>query len=472
MPRWVTVLAIGLIAVAAALRLVASWDDFWLDEIWSWHFAVAAKSYWQIATQMPHDNNQILNTWAIYTFPKDAHWTFYRIPAVFAGIGAVIFAGLGGWKRSRVEGLTALLLTGTSFVFIQYSSEARGYAYLLLFIYLSVWLMQRIDQFQLRRDEWLFGLSVSFGVLAHFLFVAAYAGLILWSVISVMKRYRVWSTRYSCWCRMHAFPFLTLATLALCYGRKPITGGGDPQKILEIISQVGSLIVGGPNYGPFAVVCCCLTSVASIAGLVLLIRKGEGVAYFVIGSTITLALLIVIASTDLVYPRHFLVPLACVLILLSHLLATAWSSNRMGKVVYIVVVGLMLAGNTLHTQLLLQYGRGSYEDAVAYLVAESKETITYSSDHEFRNRAVFDYYYLRLPRPRPFEYYPADQWPSAGPEWVILHSFQYPAQAEPEFSAGGHRYQLAKVFPYYGLSGWNWIIYRRVPEGDRMSPKK
>jgi hypothetical protein len=459
----VTALSAALVTIAAVVRLVASWDNFWLDEIWSWRFAISAKSYWQVATGIPHDNNQILNTWAIYSFPPDAHWTVYRIPAVLAGVGAVVLAGLSGWKRSACEGITALVLTGSSFVFIQYSSEARGYAYLLLFVFLSVWLMQRIDRTSSRRDEFLFGISASFGFLAHFLFVAAYGGLIAWSLISVIRRHRRWTPRIGSLIWMHGLPFLTLAGLAICYGGMPMAGGGDHQRVLEIITQAGSLIVGGPNHGVAAVLCCCITAVASVIALVQLNKQADGVVYFVVGSTITLALMIIVAATDLVYPRHFLVPMACVLIVLSHLLATLWNAGRIGKGGYLVAVGLFLMGNTVHTWSLLKYGRGSYEEAVAFLQAESGDTVTLGSDHDFRNGMVLDYYYRRLLHPKPLAYYPGNQWPPEGPEWLILHSFEQPAVPQPIVQTpAGHRYQLVKVFPYYGLSGWNWILYRRA----------
>lgn len=469
---WPTIaLSAALLTVAAVLRLVASWDNFWLDEIWSWRFAVSAKSYWQIATGIHHDNNQILNTWAIHSFPPSADWRLYRIPAILAGLGAVVFAGLSGWKRSRVEGLTALLLTGTSFVFVQYSSEARGYAYLLLFVFLCVWLMQRIDQTPRPRNELLFGIGASLGFLAHFLFVAAYGGLAIWSLISVVRRHRRWSARFGCWIRMHGFPFLTLAGLALCYGGMPVAGGGDHQRVLEIITQVGSLIVGGPNGGAGAILCCCTAVIASNIALAFLHRAGDGVVYFVVGSTITLAAMIVVAATDLVYPRHFLVPMACVLILLSHLLATLWRIGRWGKAAYLGAVGLMLAGNSIHIWSLLQYGRGSYEEAVAFLQRESGDVVSLGSDHDFRNGMVLDYYYRRLPKPKPFAYYPSNQWPPQGPEWLLLHSFEQPANPQPIIHPpGGRRYELVKVFPYYGLSGWNWILYKRAVSEPSSSP--
>jgi hypothetical protein len=327
-------------------------------------------------------------------------------------------------------------------------------------------LMQRIDQAPNSRDELLFGLSASLGFLAHFLFVAAYAGLVVWSLISVMRHHRRWAARIGCWSRMHGVPFFTLAGLAICYGGKPIAGGGDRQNVFEIITQVGSLIIGGPNAGLFAATCSCAAIAASIVGLVLLNRRADGVVYFVIGSTVTLALMIVIAATDLVYPRHFLVPMACVLIVLSHLLATAWTAGRWGKVFYFVAVGLMLTGNSIHTWSLLKYGRGAYEEAITFLNAESRDTITLGSDHDFRNPMVLGYYYRRLPNPKPLAYFPSNQWPPEGPEWLILHSFQQPATPRPTVqTSAGHRYQLIKVFPYYGLSGWNWILYKRsTPE--------
>ena len=132
-----------VVASAAAVRVAASLDDFWLDEIWSWTFATRVHSAYQILTDLRHDNNHFLNTWIIYLIGTERHWIFYRLPAVMAGIMTVGLCGLFAKRWGHVEALTALIMTGSSFFLIQYSSEARGYAYVMLFSIASLELAAR-----------------------------------------------------------------------------------------------------------------------------------------------------------------------------------------------------------------------------------------------------------------------------------------------------------------------------------------
>ena len=102
------VLVVGVI-VAAALRVVAGLDDFWLDEIWTWVAVTQVQSATQIFTEFRYDNNHLLNTWIIYLLGTECHWFFYRIPAVVAGIGTVVLCGLTARRWGRVEAVTAMV---------------------------------------------------------------------------------------------------------------------------------------------------------------------------------------------------------------------------------------------------------------------------------------------------------------------------------------------------------------------------
>ena len=164
------------ILVASAYRLVASLDDFWLDEIWSWLIATRIESAMQIFTEIRHDNNHFLNTWLIYVLGTDRHWFFYRLPAVAAGIGTVVICGLIARRWGRPGPLTATLITGASFPLIQYSSEARGYAYALLLAVAAFEIVQRsLEKPRLWQDG-LFACCAVLGFLAHVTFVYAYGG--------------------------------------------------------------------------------------------------------------------------------------------------------------------------------------------------------------------------------------------------------------------------------------------------------
>lgn len=454
--------SLAILTVAAVLRLAASQDNFWFDEIWSWEFANQAKSFWQIATHLPHDNNHILNTWIIHCFPAGTDWRLYRLPAVLAGIGTVTLAGLSGARRSHCEGITALLLTGSSFVLIQYSSEARGYAYLLFFTMLCVWLMEQLSTTRSRGREWLVAVSASFGLLAHLSFVMAWLGLIVWSFTAILRRELTWTTRACALLRLHALPCCTLVGLAI-YNRRMMIGGGDRLGLGKVIVQAGSLAVGGPDSGWWALVICVVAITASAIALILMLRSGELSACVWCVATLALGLILVVTGHEVIYVRYFLIQLLGMLVVLGRTLARFWQTGASGRLFYVLVMALILTGNALHIVPLLTYGRGGYEAAVAAILAESPSSVIgIGSDHDFRNTKVLAYYLGRRSGPKNLNYYPNGTWPPGGPDWVILHSFQQPPQAPLELhDAAENTYRKTHEYRYAGLSGWNWILYRR-----------
>ena len=86
-----------IVLLGFSVRWLASRDNFWFDEVWSWNLATEANSYWEIATAIRHDNNHVLNSWVIHALPPNVHWSFYRLPAVVAGTVAVALAGFSGF---------------------------------------------------------------------------------------------------------------------------------------------------------------------------------------------------------------------------------------------------------------------------------------------------------------------------------------------------------------------------------------
>ena len=99
--RFIAVL-LGILALAALLRLGLMRTEFWFDEIWSWEFARAAASPWQVfaGEHHHHDNNHKLNTLLLSLYPQGADWWCYRLHSFVAGLGAVAFAALVAYSAA------------------------------------------------------------------------------------------------------------------------------------------------------------------------------------------------------------------------------------------------------------------------------------------------------------------------------------------------------------------------------------
>ena len=462
-----------LVIVAAGLRLAASWGDFWLDEIWSWQLALHAKSVWQIMVGLTHDNNHIFNTWMIFLLPPDADWRVYRIPAALAGVGTVAFAGLIGFRRSAIEGYTALTLTGASFILIQYSSESRGYAYLLFFLFLGIWLMDRMAANPDWREELLFSITASCGFLAHFSFLAAWCGFLGWSVVQAIRGRRAWRWQLLIWLRLHGLTAMTVGLVGIFWHGSTIVGAADEHRLLDVLVQAGSLSFGGPFIGPLATLTAVFAAAMICGGAWLAFRQGDGLFDFWGLTTIAFLFAMVITRPQFIYVRHFLILIAGGLMLSSHLLAWIALTGKRGRLAYAFILSPILLGNAIHIQGLLTAGRGGYQQAVAYIIQHSAaDGATIGSDHDFRNTMMLNYYLIQLQNSKRIVYCSRIERPVGGLDWFIRHSFDIPAKPEPDFvDESGVHYRLIKVFPYYGLSGWNWMLYHRQSPASRVTDK-
>ena len=174
--------AVLVVAAAAAVRVWAACDEFWMDEIWSLlGFAGPASSPRQILTAH-HDNNHYLITLWMYALGQNQrYWILYRLPALVAGIGTIGAAGLLARRWGSAAAFSAVLLTGMSYMQIVYSSEARGYA-LAGFFALTAFLA--LDRCLMSWSPWaaaLFVVSSILGTLSHLTFVEVYAAMFAWS---------------------------------------------------------------------------------------------------------------------------------------------------------------------------------------------------------------------------------------------------------------------------------------------------
>ena len=111
--------------------------------------------------------------------------------------------------------------------------------------------------------------------------------------------------------------------------------------------------------------------------------------------------------------------------------------------------------------VILRGGRGHYLDAVLYMVERTNgPVITVLSDHPLRTGWVLEFYRFFVPPVQQMVIYdgtaPRPQWTQGPPMWVIVHSNR---RGQPPDQFQG--YVFDREFPYYGLSGYSWYLYRR-----------
>jgi len=447
---------------AAVIRFLAAAGDLALDEIWSLDFVRNHLHHFLGVFSFRHDNNHLLNTMILALLGADLPGLWYRIPAVIASIASVWLAGLIAARRhGKVGTIIASLVTGGSYLMILYGSEARGYAYAVLFAYLAWWSLVRLVENGHRIDAVVFTCSSCLGLLAHLTFVYCYAGFCLFTLWKFIQRPR-WDLVL-----VHLPPLVVVAVLFLWFVPGMSIGGGPETSTLAAISTTVSMVGGGPLSGDVALVVGIVLVLLLVYGLAVQWQT-DAAATMCLSITIFIVPAAALALTghSIIYPRYFLIPIVFALLVISDTLAHWWrcgGSHRPFVLLMLVAVGI---GNGLWTWSLLDHGRGNYSATIRWMAHNSDRTLsTIASDHDFRNGMVIDYYLKRLwSVDPPLRYISHAEFPPQGTDWLIRHSFEGdPPMNSLQIDPFGNRYQLERTDQNRSVTGWNWWIYRRQP---------
>jgi hypothetical protein len=447
------------VSAGGIVCLAAARGDLWLDEIWSLANARALRSPFEALTRIHLDNNHHLVTAWLWVIGDGSPPWAYRLVSVMSAAATVALAALRPLHRDRLEGLTAGILLAGSFLLVQYGSEARGYAPAAL---CAVAAFHAVDRWLAsRRTPWAAaaGLLATVGLLAHLTYAFALAGLACWAALALRAtwRERPASPAALAWLAM---PFAALAALWAVDLRHLVIGGGPEYDLVEVLRETLRATLGIPR-GPLELLAIVALGAAAYEVIALARAGDRRWAFFAVTVAAAPALLLAARRPPILAPRYFLVTVPFLLVLLASALARLARLGAAGRVFHAAALALFCVGNAVPIAALLRHGRGHYGDAVAYLVEHTPgDAMTIGSDHDFRNGMVLGYYAERLRSKKEILYVE----PGGGvppPEWYLHHDFADPPRSDPSIEVFGRRYVLAASFPYAGLSGWRWLLYRR-----------
>ena len=96
----------------------------------------------------------------------------------------------------------------------------------------------------------------------------------------------------------------------------------------------------------------------------------------------------------------------------------------------------------------------------------SSSIVSIASDHEPRTKLILAFYSAYVPPGRRLYYVPRKSGSQPPAEWFIAHSPAEGFLARDEFrDPNGNHYVLERVFPFAGLSGFQWALYHHTREG-------
>ena len=332
-------LATMVVALAIALRIPGLFTDFWLDEVWSLERALAIDSPLQVFTAIRTFNNHHLNSILLFVIGDrqlgEPPWLIYRLPALAAGIGSVVLAGMLAGRRSYLAGWLALLLAGTSFPLVFYSSEARGYSFLVFFALFSLWLLLRYDETGLTRYKYAYWASSVLGFLSQLVYLFFFMGAMAWSYLRQSRRATDGEDGAPSLnlVRLHDVPLIALLLLFAVDLRHSDFGAAISFSGAEVFVSTVSMAIGGPPGGALSYVACA--AVLLVFGLELARLRRDGSELWILFATamVVFPLLVILAARpQYMSPRYFLVGIALFQLLLASFLARTWRAGPKGRV--------------------------------------------------------------------------------------------------------------------------------------------
>lgn len=466
--RWTyPALAVSL-AAFGLLRLLASTGDFYIDEIWSFYFSRQISSPLDVFG-LNHDNNHILNTLYLYLlggkpffFAGKPTFVPHRLFSVISGVVSLFLVWKIASRRGRAEAFTALALAGFSYPLVLYSSEARGYSPAIMFALASFLFVERRLAGS-RPAMFLFWLSAPLAFLSHSSFIYVYAGLFVWSALEETRRNGVIKGAGRL-CLLHIVPAVFAALYYLLFLRSMVYGGGELGGAFKEVLLTASMALGAPAGGFMGYAALALLIAGSMAGLVRLSRSGPGEPVFFISAIfIVPALIVAVMKPEFLYFRYFLVTFPFLYLLCVHGLCALYLRPGAPRAVFFVLVAVFCAMNLKSGVELVEYGRGSYSEAMEYMAEETPgDEVVVSGDHDFRNSLVTGFY-ARFFTGKKFVYIDRGD-RSVVPEWFLAHSVDA-GRRPPEFVFdSGTRYSLKRSYGFAGVSGWSWFVYRKDAE--------
>jgi hypothetical protein len=381
----------------------------------------------------------------------------------------VVLMGIINVRHGLRAAIITMMLGAFSYPLILYSSEARGFAPAVLCALLAYYFLARSFEKDSLATIVFFWVSSILGILSQLLLVYVYLPLTIWSFIRLLRSKKGMRAVLISFARYHLVPMISIALLYWFHVRGIVHGGSDPVGI-ELLGETLSLLSGAPPFfgEPARIIGIFLSLLGLFAGLFYLYReKSDEWIFFACQLIVAPALFVMVAAmvseSHLMQPRHFLLYFPFYFIMLGRTLSRIFDGGRLSRTLVIALMLFFLSGNIERTVAQIEIGRGDYNGAVRYMAAETQGPyVLVGSDHDYRNKMLLLFFSKYLPAGKRLIYFDAGSWPAAGPEWFVVHSQESDFRPSEKISfRNGSTYRLARYFPYYGLSGWHWAIYRK-----------
>jgi hypothetical protein len=384
-----------------------------------------------------------------------------------------MLAGVFAHRWGRPASMFAMILTGVSYVLVHYGSEARGYSMLVCFFLAALIALDRGLANPSWRTTITFGICCILGTLAHSLFLQGYLAMLAWSAWRMMHSPEPWKNRIRTQLFYHSAPAVVICALYFSFIRHLLVAGASVSPPWEILCDTAAFTLGMPRGDGWGVPAFVIIVMVLLVGSVLLWRRRRDEAALMISAIVVApALIVLLSSPAFLLARYFIIPIAMVQILLGMLMGRLWMAGSTGRLGALIVLGAVLAGNSLDVRLLLLHGRGSYLAAMKYIESHTDgQVMRIGGDQDLRQATIVRFYSPMLTGGKLVDYVRAEQIAEQAPEWVLLHRWgDQPPPGETLTFDFEHVYALRASYPASPLGGWKCLVYQREAPAAQPAP--
>jgi mannosyltransferase len=383
----VTSTLLGLVALAAALRLITlGSQSLWYDEAFTPVHVLRASLGATLHGVVRSENTPPL--WYVL------EWVFWRVLgngavalrllSALAGIATVpVVWALGEELAGRRAAIVAATLVAVNPLFVWYSQEARAYGLFVLTVALAMLAFARVLREPTTRRMLSFALCASLALLTHYFAVFLVAPMVLWLLLRGMRGFSG-NARTGLLCAV-AIPLLVGAALIPLI---VVQGGHGTQWIgewplsarLEAIPQYYLTGYTGSALGHGIELLMLLVVLAGIgyglwSALTPTEERGAPIALVLAGAGVLTPILMAVAGADYLAPRNLVGAMIPVTVLLA-IVTAARRSGRVGLGLA-ALLGLGFLALTIDFNLSPRLRRGDWEGLASVLgKAEPAHVIT------------------------------------------------------------------------------------------------
>ncbi len=477
------VAAITLIGLA--LRVAAARDDLWLDEIWSFRLVEGVRRAGDILFALPYDNNHVLNSLWLRLVGEGAPPPLVRLPAIVMGTLCVPVAARIGARQGRVAALAGAIVFAFDQPLVQFGSEARGYAGLILATLVALDALERLlGPRPRRRDLLTYALAVALGTFSHLTMLEP---VLVLSAVALLRLGREEGWRSSLFHRARPILVATaaglappLACLAISLASGPLHTGlvapFEPWLFADGLERLVRATIGVPD-GSWSRAAVLAGGLVGGGGCVvaIVVLPGERrilPALAIIGLP---ALHWAVHLPNPQYPRFYITTGIGLALLGAEVWARAWDGSPVARLAARSAAGLaalgFLAAQGAALHAYLADGHGHYADAVAFMRANGAARFAVlPSVNAGETAAVVRWYAAEregadLRRATDDCSAPSGSPLAPPPTWLIVVRTPDKDAGPDRPTCGGRGYALARTFPAHGFSGFVWSVFRLVDIG-------